>query len=404
VIDLAAAAGHFRIAGLPLVLLKVDRLAGEDALKQGAAEAGEDIRSALTSAPDTLRASFADRFSFVSGLSRSDDGQLSEASFQAYAEQQRMSDGLPLVAPERRRVNACLEAAARESQEVIIGELSPSGAPLTAEQAAICAVMAGCQPEQFALVAAALEAMGAPEYQLHLAAITTHSCGNVIMFSGPAARKAGIASGRGCLGPAHQANATIGRALSLALINVGRAIPGIATLSLLGSPAQFTCCFADRDDSPFAPLHRSHADGTRSIVWTHKTELHNVLDHISSTPESLLTTFCRVAATAGGNNGYVPSDLLLILNPEHAAVLSRNGWTRADVQRFVFETARNKRGDLAGRGIKAEWLPEWAGWDRIPVVPAPDRVWMVVAGAPGPHSMVSVPWGYGNAVIREVRT
>jgi hypothetical protein len=139
-------------------------------------------------------------------------------------------------------------------------------------------------------------------------------------------------------------------------------------------------------------------------VWAHKTELHNVLDHISATPESLLTTFCRVAATVGGNNGYVPSDLLLILNPEHAQVLSRYGWTRTDVQRFVFENARNKRSELVGRGVKAEWLREWSDWDRIPVVPAPERIWMVVAGAPGPHSMVSVPWGYGSAVIREIRT
>ncbi len=404
VIDLAAVTAHFRIAGLPLVLLKIDRLAGGDALTQGAAAAGEEMRSALTSAPEALRAAFVSRFSFASGLSRKGDGQLSEATFHSYAEQHHMGDGLPLVPADRQRVNDCLDAVSRGPAEVIIDELNPSGAPLTVEQAAICAVMAGCQPEQFPLVAAALGAMGAPEYQLHLAAITTHSCGNVVMFSGPAARKAGVASGRGCLGPAHQANATIGRALSLALINVGRAIPGISTLSVQGSPAQFTCCFADRDDGPFAALHRSHADGAGSIVWAHKTELHNVLDHISSTPESLLTTFCRVAATVGGNNSYLPSDLLLILNPEHANVLSRHGWTRADVQRFVFEQARNRRSDLVGRGIKAEWPREWADWDRIPVAAAPHRIWMVVAGAPGPHSMVSVPWGYGSAVIREIRT
>jgi hypothetical protein len=73
------------------------------------------------------------------------------------------------------------------------------------------------------------------------------------------------------------------------------------------------------------------------------------------------------------------------------------------VQRFVFENARNLRSEVTGRGVKAEWLPEWKNLERVPVVPSPERIWTVVAGAPGPHSLVTVPWGYGDAVVRDVR-
>ncbi len=157
------------------------------------------------------------------------------------------------------------------------------------------------------------------------------------MFSGPAARKASIASGRGCLGPlTRPTQRSAGHCLTL--INVARAIREFPrALSLLGSSAQYTCCFGDREDAALRRCIARLAARTRSIVWAQKTEIHNVVDHISSNPGSL-TTFCRVAATIGGNNGYMPSDLLLILNPEHADVLARPEWTRADVQKFVSRT------------------------------------------------------------------
>ena len=109
-----------------------------------------------------------------------------------------------------------------------------------------------------------------------------------------------------------------------------------------------------------------------------------------------------MAATLGGNNAYVPSDLLLILNPEHAELIARAGWTRKDIGRFIWEHARNARASLAGRGSKREWPAGWAEWPAIPVVPGPERVWVVVAGAPGPQSMVAIPWGYAQASWRRV--
>ncbi len=403
VIEMAAVNASFSAPGLPLVVVPANRLLDAAALTGAARAVAGDMASALLTPPEQLLASFEQRFPFVRGLARGEGDRAAYADFQEFAHAQRISDGLPVIEPTSARVGRLLAASGHGADEVVVDALSPSGAPLTVERAAACAVMAGCQPAGFALVLAALGAMSEPAYQLHLASITTHQGGHLMLFSGPAAQAAGMASGRGCLGPGHRANVTIGRAVSMTLLAVGRAIPGLSTLSALGSPAQITCCFADAPDGALPPLHRVIAGESESIVWVQKCESpHNIMDHLSSTPESLLGSIASVAATLGGNNAYVPSDLLLILNPEHADLLVRAGWGRAKIQQFMWEHARNPRASLTGRGAKREWPMAWADWAEIPVVPGPERVWVVVAGAPGPQSMVAIPWGYSQASWRRI--
>ncbi len=404
VMDLAATGAAFQAPGLPIVLLPAGRLDTPAQLAAAAQRIAPEVQHGLCTDAATLLREFAVRFPDANDLAPQPNERVpAAAEFPAFAQEHHMTDGLPVVAPTRSRVKRFIDAAQRDPNEVLIESLSPSGAPLTVEKVAACAAMAGAQPAVFPFVLAALEAMATPDYQVHLAAITTHPGGNLILFSGPAADAVGITSGRGCLGPGQRSNVTIGRAVAFTLLNVGRAVPGLSTLSLLGSPAQLTCCFADAPNAPLPRLHTTLGNGHDTIAWALKCESpHNVMDHVSSTPESLLGSFCAVAATAGGNNAYIPGDLLLILNPEHADIVARAGWSREDVRRFVWENARNDRAALQGRGSKPEWPAQWQDLDRLPVVPSPDRIWTVVAGAPGPQSMVVIPWGYAKAAWRPV--
>ncbi|MEK9589526.1 MAG: hypothetical protein VW349_13875, partial [Gammaproteobacteria bacterium] len=71
------------------------------------------------------------------------------------------------------------------------------------------------------------------------------------------------------LGPGHRANASIGRALRLAMMNIGGARPGISDMALLGHPGKFTYCLAeDEENSPFEPLHVSLGYGEAESVVT----------------------------------------------------------------------------------------------------------------------------------------
>src|SRR5207302_6660642 len=62
--------------------------------------------------------------------------------------------------------------------------------------------------------------------------------------------------GRGTLGPGRRANATIGRAVRLCLVNIGGAVPGTVDQANHGMPGKFTFCFGeDEERSPWSPLH-----------------------------------------------------------------------------------------------------------------------------------------------------
>jgi hypothetical protein len=52
VVELAAVASYFKVAGLPVVLVDADRLGGAQALRESATAAGEKIRAALTASAE----------------------------------------------------------------------------------------------------------------------------------------------------------------------------------------------------------------------------------------------------------------------------------------------------------------------------------------------------------------
>ncbi len=394
VVDLIAGAAAFQAPGLPLVVFAGRRFDSPEQLADSARAIAPEVVAGLTTDAASLLRRFEERFPYGGSLARREGHPLpSEQDFPRYAQERHMTDGFPVHAPTRSRVAALIDHAQREPSEVLVSLLNPSGAAVTVEQAAICAAMAGALPSDFPFILAALDLMSQPRFKLYRAVTTTHPGGNLLLFSGPAADAAGITSGKGCLGPNQRANLTIGRAVALTLLNVGRAVPGLSTLGQMGSPAQLSCCFADRADGALPPLYTTLGNGRGTIAWgMHCEAPHNLINHLSTSPESLLRSYCSVGATLGGNNAFVPNDLLLIMNPEHAEVVVRAGWTRDDIRRFVWENARNDRAALQGLGLKPEWPAEWASFDRIPVVPSPDKIWVVVAGSGGPQAMVAMPW------------
>src|SRR3982074_2920943 len=68
------------------------------------------------------------------------------------------TDGLPVVPPTAPAVEACLEWAAM-SPDQLLGMEPGRAQPITAEKLAVNAVMAGCLPMHFPVVATAWQAM-----------------------------------------------------------------------------------------------------------------------------------------------------------------------------------------------------------------------------------------------------
>ena len=168
------------------------------------------------------------------------------------------TDGLPVVIPTPERVERFVLASGLDA-DMVLGEMGPGMGIATMEKVAIAAVMAGCKPDYMPVVVAAVKAASDPRFDLGPLQATTHCTAPLIIVNGPARNDCGpVASGFGALGPGHRANASIGRALRLCLINIGGGRPGVSDMALLGHPGKFTYCLAEaEEESPFPPLHTS---------------------------------------------------------------------------------------------------------------------------------------------------
>ena len=108
----------------------------------------------------------------------------------------------------------------------VLGVIQPRNAPLTLEKLAVNAVMAGCRPEHFPVVVAAVRAILQPEFNVAGCQAATGGAAPVIIVNGPLTTQLQINGDAGCFGPGYRANAVIGRALRLVIRNMGGLIPG----------------------------------------------------------------------------------------------------------------------------------------------------------------------------------
>jgi hypothetical protein len=320
----------------------------------------------------------------------------------------RLNDGLPILPPTPERIERMQAAAGRDADEVLLAGPTPSQSPITVGKVVLNAVLAGCRPEYLPVVLAAVEAMAADEFRFFQTAITTHPGGVAVAVSGPVAEQLGIASGAGCLGPGFRPNATIGRAISLTMSNIARAIPGVSSLATFGSAAQFTYCFAERADgggAPWTPYHAETHDPATSTVTVLKCESpHNVISNRGPGAEPLLDTAAAVLATLGTNGIRWPADHLVLINPAQVRMLQQAGYSKRDVQMHLFEKARVSAADFDTSRYESS-RPRWTrGAAAIPVVRDPAEFRVFVCGGIGNQMMVAPPWGLSKAVTRAVRT
>ncbi len=250
-----------------------------------------------------------------------------------------VTDGLPVVPPTPERVQAAVAASGRRADE-LIAEVAPGHGRATVEKIAINAVMAGCRPEYLPVVIAAVEAMCDEAFALVGVSGTTDAVAPVVVVNGPIRNTLEINCGAGALGPGWRANATIGRALRLVWVNVGGARPGAISMSTFGGPARYACCFGEHEEaSPWEPLHVEHgfAPGDSTVAAMAGEPLQVVSDPQSRTAPELLSTVARSLEVIGSHKATALGDTLLVLAPEHARTVAGDGWSKADVRRFLWE-------------------------------------------------------------------
>lgn len=322
------------------------------------------------------------------------------------------SDGLPIVPPTAARVEQMLAYCDRPWSEPI-AKMAPRYGEATPLRLGANAVMAGCRPEYFPLLMLAIETMCEEPFNLYAIQATTHLCAPLVIVNGPVAKELDINAGHNAFGPGWQANATIGRAIRLALVNIGGAIPGSGDMSTFGAPSKFSYLAAENEaESPWEPLsvERGLPREASAVTVIGAECPHNVNDHESISAEGILTTIAGTMLDTGANDIFYDAEPLVVMSPEHAKTVAAGGFSKADAKRFLFERAHLPLGRFSQENIERRLRVTWkdtlgtAGLDApVPMLQKAESLLIAVIGGAGKHSAVINTFGATRAVTRALR-
>jgi hypothetical protein len=324
-------------------------------------------------------------------------------------QQRGWTDGLPIVPPTEERVFACLAAAGLAPGDVV-GVERVRQRPLTAEKVAANAVMAGCLPAYTPVVVAILRAMCQEPFNLHGSSASTGGSAPFIVINGPIRTTIGMNATHNVLANGYRANASIGRAVRLILINLLGYIPGQLDRSTLGHPGKITYCIAeDEDDSPWTPLaqERGVPAGMSAVTVLAGESPRQVMNEWTHDPEEILATFAAemrhnmlTYSVWSGNYG-------LIVPKQLRELLVAAGWRKQEIREYIFRAARVFRRDWATVG-KANIVHRSGGPDQeFTALRSPDDLLVVAAGGPaGGFGAVIPPWlgSRSRAVTQAIET
>ncbi len=328
-----------------------------------------------------------------------------------YCYEQGWTDGLPVVPPGAERVEEMLGYEGRPP-ETPIAVHPATGLECTVHAAAVNAVMAGCRPEYFPVLVAAFEAMNEPGFNFHGSTASTGGSAPLLVVSGPVTDDIQMNSDVNLFGPGNRANATIGRAVRLILMNVFRMIPGISDKSTQGHPGKFSFCIAERSRGNPWPLlceEQGYPEGVSSVTVFAGGGFCNIENHGGNTPEHILAT----VADAMANYGCITlGQSVVVLAPEHMRILAGAGWTRKQAQEYLFAQASRpvegmkavgKHRDVEyGKQHGEEGAHPLAGDGRFHRGLGPDDILILMGGGDaGGHSSFIPSWSRGRGSLMQ---
>lgn len=273
-------------------------------------------------------------------------------------------DGLPLVLPTEELVQAFVDSSGRDPASVIC-TLPPLGAECTVELVAVNAAMAGAPAESMRLLIATIEAMSAPDFELHALNATTAPVVPATFVNGQIRHELGIAFGAGCLGGADGNSASIGRAIRLIMRNVAGQRVGVTSQTVFGQPGRTSgIVFGEWEErSPWAPLAERRGTPGDAVTVFGTMGTMNVLDTTADSADLLLSAIGRSLAYPGANGyfpGFVLSEMFVAINPVWAEIIGRTYPDIGDVESRIWEAAA-----LPIESWPAEYRPALEAADRV---------------------------------------
>ncbi len=325
------------------------------------------------------------------------------------------TDGLPVVPPTDYRVGQFLERVDRMASEVV-GEIPERRREVTVGKVAANAVMAGCLPEYLPVVLAATEACLDPVFNLVGPSSSMGGAATLVIVNGPVTQALNINSRNNLFGPGNRANATIGRAMRLILMNACAAIPGLFDRSVIGHPGKYSYCIAEAEaETHWTPLHVERGfSAEQSVVTVFAAEGPRQV-RATGQPEAILHSIADVASSLGTNmstSGSVGDRGAGVRQGEIVVTIAGNSnlwrdWTKTQVREYLYPRIQRSMADLKAASVFPG--PEEPG-DReraVNLIPEPEDILLLFAGGEESNNSSVIPsWGPkvgSTAVSKEVR-
>ena len=317
-------------------------------------------------------------------------------------EKRGWTDGLPVIPPTEELVLRMI-AHSRSAAADLLGVMEPAKNPVTVEKVAANAVMAGCRPEYFPVVLAAVRAILQPQFHVGSTMCTTGGAAPVVIVSGSIAEKLRINSADSCFAGNYRANSAIGRAVRLTMRNLGGAKPGGQDKSTQAWPGKMTFCFAENEARlPWEPLRvaQGFSRDVSTVTVVAVRGLYPVCEGTQETGLGVLETLAASMRVVGSpiynQTCWNLTPVVLVLGPEHAAEVART-FSKSGMQQYLHEHARMPVRDLVNRVYYGteRWPPHIDINDpnaTVPIVVRPSDFMIVVAGGDGRHSAWMPAW------------
>jgi hypothetical protein len=261
-------------------------------------------------------------------------------------------------------------------------------------------------------VIAALEAMCETPFNLEGVATTTSSVFPYLIVNGPSRDRAGVDYRSGCMGgAAGRGSATIGRAVSLCLRNIGGQLVGTTSKSVFGQPGRLGVCFAEwEEQSPWPSLAEQwgYAKGD-DVVTVHASKgTHAIADINNDDPRDLLRLVAKSAAVPLSNKFLTPTagngQTVVVLNPEWAQRFAKAFPEIDDLKTFLFEHAWQPT-DLwpEPNRVVLEQRQRVDAQGRVFLNERPDQFVVIVCGGLASlHAVILPSWGDSELQHRKV--
>jgi len=327
-----------------------------------------------------------------------------EGTFEAVNEfflEKQWSDGLPIVPPTEEKIEQFLNYADRPIG-ASLGVLHPSLQQATVQSVAINAVMAGCRPEYMPVLISVVQAITEPRYRMEDVG-SSAGWAPLIVVNGPVIQRLGLNASTGLLRVGNQANTSIGRFLRLYLRNMAGFMPGVGDMATFGRP-NFPVLAENEKESPWEPLSVTRGfESGDSVVTINSVALMSFhVTVVADAPETIIRNiaikFRQVMLSGDGAVITKGSEMSpqLVMSPVIARTLAGAGYSKKDVQRYIYEhskvPAKELDAYLSLQGIpcasvcvdKGLLPPQFAESEDpqrlLPLFHAPEELQIIVAG------------------------